>query len=336
MASKPKPPADLLTDVPKLKPAGAPTEVEDGALVAVTKMAPDEARNKRRADILLAMARSITITNAQEFDIAAAELRKVKDTWAELEADRVSFTGPLNDVLRKLNARFQPYLKLLCGEAGKNIESAESILKAKMAAFQAAEAARVREEQRKAEEVAAAERKRLADEAAEVRRKAEAEAEALRQAEAKRLAEAAAAQKLLDDAAAAARGKKARREAAERAEAARVESERLANEAAAQAAQAAQQAEEQAQATELAAAVVIAQPVAVPVTKAAGIVTTKSFDFEVTDLLALAKHVVEKRPDLVVLLATDSVKIRAHVKTFGENAALPGLRVFTKSGITVR
>lgn len=338
MASKQKAPTDLLTDVPARKPVTTPSvvEVEEGALVAVTKMAPDEARNARRVEVLLNMARSITITNAQEYEMAAGELRRVKAVWDELETERTSLTGPLNEVLKKLNARFQPYLKALCGETGKKMECAESILKAKMAAFQAAEEARAREERRKAEEAAEAERQRLAREAAELRRKAEAEAEAIRQAEAKRQAEAAAAQKALDDAAAAARSKKAKQEAAERAEAARIANERLAAEATARAELAAQQAEELAQANELAAAVVIAQPVATPVTKAAGIVTTKSFDFEVTDLLALAKHIVEKRPDLVVLLATDSVKIRAHVKTFGENAALPGLRVFTKSGITVR
>lgn len=331
MASKPKPPADLLTNVPPRKPAGA---------VPTTKLItlPDEAAValfKGKVDYFMAMVRSMPVTNAQEYQFASGELRSLLEMHKEIDASRQEYTVPLNAELDAVNAVYMPLLKLLRTDT-KNVESAESIIKAKMAAFQEAEAKRAREEQRRAEEAAEAERRRLAAEAAEVRRKAEEAAEAIRKAEEARRAEAAAAQKLLDDAAAAARSKKAQREATERAEAARLENARRAAEAEARAAEAAQHAEEQAQATELAAAVVIAQPVAVPVTKAAGIVTTKSFDFEVTDLLALAKHVVEKRPDLVVLLATDAVKIRAHVKTFGENAALPGLRVFVKSGITVR
>lgn len=85
---------------------------------------------------------------------------------------------------------------------------------------------------------------------------------------------------------------------------------------------------------ETVAAMIVAQPVAAPaVPKAAGIKTTTSIDFEVEDTLALIQHVAQT-PELVSLLTVDSVKLRAYVKSLGKACALPGVRVFEKTGLS--
>lgn len=152
--------------------------------------------------------------------------------------------------------------------------------------------------------------------AAEARRKAEAEAAAER----KRLEEEAAARQ---------REAQAQAAAAEKAQA----------EGDAQAAALAQAAAARAQAEAQAAAatsqMVVAPVVTAPAVKTAGISTSKKLDFEVTDLHALIKHVAE-HPELVNLLAADSVKLRAYVKGVGTACALPGVRVFEDRVMSAR
>lgn len=246
----------------------APDPLVNDMSALTTKPLPDEARNKKRADMFLALVNGMSVETQEEYDEATSELRNLKATWDSMEADRTSFTGPLNTLLDRLNARFQPYLKTL--------KSAETIIKDKMAGFLTAQQAKAAKAQAEAEEQARVERERI-----------EAQAAALR-----------------------AQGGSAKARAA---------------------------AEEQAQALEQAAAVTIAQPVSVaPVSKGAGISTSSSATYELTDMLALVKHIAEKRPDLVVLLKLDEVKTRAMVKMMGTNTDLPGLRVFKKTGITVR
>lgn len=233
-----------------------------------TKPLPDEARNKKRADMFLALVNGMSVETQEEYDEATSEVRNLKTTWDAMEADRTSFTGPLNLLLDRFNARFQPYLKVL--------KSAEVIIKAKMATFLTSQQRKADEAHAAAEGQAQAERERIEAQAAELR----------------------------------AKGGTAKARAA---------------------------AEEQAQALEQAAAVTIAQPVSVaPVSKGAGISTSSTATFELTDMLALVKFIAEKRPDLVVLLKLDEVKTRAMVKMMGTNTDVPGLRVFSKTGITVR
>lgn len=157
-------------------------EIETGALAAVTKAPPNDVANKRRADYFIALAKNMKIESAEDYELAAEELRAVKAFWKNLEDERVSLVGPLNAVVDKLNARFQPLLKALCGDGKKPpCENAEAIIKATMVAWQQKEAARIAEEQRVANERAEAERKRLAEEAAQREREA-AEAAAAAQA----------------------------------------------------------------------------------------------------------------------------------------------------------
>lgn len=80
---------------------------------------------------------------------------------------------------------------------------------------------------------------------------------------------------------------------------------------------------------------VVAQPVttvaAAP--KVAGLATRTSVEFEVVDLLQLVQHVAA-HPELIGLLAVDSVRLRAYVKGLGLDCQLPGVRVFEKSSLS--
>lgn len=231
---------------------------------------PDEARNARRAAMFLSVVTDMTVETQSDYDAATDELRGVKQAWETMEADRLSFTTPLNDVLGRLNARFQPYLKTL--------KAAEAIIKGKMGAFLALQQRRVNEQHAAAEREAAAQRQQLEAQAAALRAQAQSQG--------------------VD--------------------------ERL-------------RTEQQAAALEQSAAVAIAQPVSVaPVSKGVGISTSSTATFELVDMLALVKHIATARPDLVVLLKLDEVKVRAMVKMMGMNTTIPGLRVFERTNLTVR
>lgn len=311
-------------------------EAESGAIAAVRKLPPDEAKNKAKADALVKLAQGIQIHSPEDYEFAANELRGIIAFHGALEEERVGFTQPLNDVLRKLNARFQPYLKALRGDGTKGCVSAESIIKDKLSAYTDEQERIAAEARRKAEQEAQAERDRIAAEAEAVRKKAEEERLAAERAEQKRLAEAAAAQKALDDAAASARSAKARKEAAEKAEAQRIENERLAAEQAEQRRLASEKAEQEASALETTAAVITAQPVAAPVVRVTGISKRTVIDCEVTDKAALMNHILTVRPDLLELVTFDDAKLKAIARIAGTRTAIPGLRVFDKASLAVR
>jgi len=296
----------------------------------VAKGVPDAGNNERKARYFLAMVQAMPVTTAEEFELAADELRRLQAAHKAMDDDRTSFTAPLNKVLDQFNARFQPFLKLLRGPG-----SAEEILKGKMSAWQAAEQKRVAAARAEQERLAAIERKRLEDEAAELRRKAEAEALAVRKAEEARQEAARAEQAKLDAKAAAVRGEAARAAAEARAVAAREEEAKRQAAAEASAAEARAAAEANAQALATLAAVVLAAPVA-DVPKVAGISAPKTVDYEVTDKAAFLRYALDKRPDLLDLWEPDAAKMRALIKLQGLATTLPGLRVFPKLGITVR
>lgn len=64
--------------------------------------------------------------------------------------------------------------------------------------------------------------------------------------------------------------------------------------------------------------------------KVAGVSTRTAVEFEVTDVLALVRHIAE-HPELIALVNPDSVKLRAYVRGLGLSCALPGVRVFEKA-----
>ncbi len=114
--------------------------------------------------------------------------------------------------------------------------------------------------------------------------------------------------------------------AAERA--AQAERDRLAAEAAALAAEG--RAGEAMVKQQVAEMIVAAPPAVAEPAKVAGVSTRTSVEFEVVDMHALVKAVAE-RPELLQLLAVDSVKLRAYVKGLGLACQLPGVRVFEKA-----
>lgn len=300
---------------------------ELGKMAAVAS--PDETRNKRKAEYFLAMVEEFSIATADDYERATAELRALKTAADAMEADRVSFTGPLNKVLKMLNDRFQPSIKLL--------ELAEKTIKGKISAYLVEQQRKADEERRRAEAVAAAERKRLADEADRVRKEAEAVAEAARKAEEAR---AAAARAELERKAAAeqaaARGKKAKELAEQRAKEEREAEERRAAHAAQLLADAEEEAARRVAALETTAAVTIAQPSTVVVHKGRGISTPKKLVGVVTDKLALMKFIVEQRPDLAVLFDVNPTALNAQVKLMGLGTSVPGIRVDEQTSISVR
>ncbi len=152
--------------------------------------------------------------------------------------------------------------------------------------------------------------------AAEARRRAEAEAEAERQ----RLAAEAAEQQRIaqEQASAAAAAQKAGDDQA--AELARAAAERA-----------------QAEATVAAttAQMVVAAPVVPAQAQVKGISTSTRVDFEVQDLYKLVLHIAE-HPELISLVAADTVRLRAYVKGLGAACALPGVRVFESQVMSAR
>lgn len=78
--------------------------------------------------------------------------------------------------------------------------------------------------------------------------------------------------------------------------------------------------------------VVATAPATVEPPKVAGLATRTSIEFEVTDLLQLVQHVA-KNPELLGLIAADSVKLRAYVRGLGTACNLPGVRVFEKASL---
>lgn len=288
---------------------------------------PDESRIQRRAQSFLAMVNSMSVDSDQDYELAAGELKGIKTAWSTMETDRTSFTGPLNKILDALNARFQPHLKTL--------KAAEQIIKDKMLGYTTAQERIAAEARRKAEALAQAERDRLAAEARAIQQAADAEARRVAEIEAQRVAvataETARLAKIADDAAAAGN----------------VEAARLADEAAAKQRKAAAEAEaiaeaertsaQQAAALEVAAIQNVAAVIVAPTTtaapvKVAGVSMSKSFDYEVEDMVRIIQHIAAN-PEFASLLMLDSTKIRALVRSLGMNTKIDGLRVIEKKTV---
>lgn len=248
---------------------------------------PDSAALSRRAEQALAFIEDFEIATAEEYALAADELKAIKAKADTHEKQRTAITGPMNAALKAVNALFG-------GPAGL-LEKGEAILKRKMLAWDQAQARIAAEARRKAEEAAALERQRLADEAAARQKEADAQARA-----------AVAAQEAGDAHAASIAQAAAQRAAAE------------------------------AQTISTTAQMVVAAPVATAApTKVKGISTSTKLDFEVIDLHRLIVHVAA-HPELVNLLAADSVKLRAYVKGLGTACQLPGVRVFEDQVMAAR
>jgi hypothetical protein len=148
-----------------------------------------EVRNE--VTTLEAFANAYPVATPAQFEAGADDLKRVKAAQKKLEDTRTSITGPMNAALKKVNDFFRAPATLL--------ERAERTIKASLGSYAEEQERKRREEQRqaeeraaaerrKAEEKAAAERRKADEEAAELRRKAEAEAAAGRASEAAKLA----------------------------------------------------------------------------------------------------------------------------------------------------
>jgi hypothetical protein len=113
--------------------------------------------------------------------------------------------------------------------------------------------------------------------------------------------------------------------------AAQAERDRLAAEAAALAAQGRAG---EAMVKEQVASMIVAQPPAVQeAPKVSGLATRTTVEFEVVDLVQLVQHIAQ-HPELIGLIAADSVKLRAYVRGLGLSTNLPGVRVFEKASLS--
>lgn len=136
---------------------------------------------KNQATFLLEKAKTILITNQDEYTKAGEAFADIKRQRKELEAERKSWVAPLNDQVKRLNAQFNAI--------DESLSAASLPYSAAMIAYKEQE----ERDHRAAEEAAEKERKRLEDEA---KQKAEAEIERLEaakraQKEAEKIAETA-------------------------------------------------------------------------------------------------------------------------------------------------
>lgn len=295
-----------------------------------TLSVPDMAAMGRTAAQSLRMAETFVIMSPDDYNLAGEELASVKGRIKRLEDTRTGITGPMNKALSAINALFKGPMGVL--------QDAEAKLKGTMLAYYeeqeriaaeakrvaeaaaAAERQRIADEARKVEEAAAAERKRIADEAAAVAAKAQAEQD--------RLAAEAAAAAAAGNAAAAA-------EAQRQADAVRMQ-QVLAQQQAEQAEiEASTRANEAAAAVQSEIAAISAPVTSISTVRASGSSVRATVDYEVSSLISLVQHVA-KHPELINLLAVDSVKLRAYVRGLGLNANLPGVRTFEKRSMSAK
>jgi len=145
------------------------TDTADNILAPIAALTlPDSVALTNKAQAALAFIQSFEIGTAEDYGLAADELKAVKAKATQIEAQRTAITGPMNVALRNINALFAGPANLLA--------TAEKSLKSKMLGWTAEQERIAAEARRKAEEEAAAERKRLEAEAAA--RQAEADAQA--------------------------------------------------------------------------------------------------------------------------------------------------------------
>jgi hypothetical protein len=257
----------------------------------------------------------------EDMELAALECQEVKRLWKTLEDQRTAYTGPLNKAVKAINDWYRPALTAL--------ESGEAALKSVMGAWEQRKQQLLLEERRAAAEREAAERARIAAEQRrlEAEREADRQREAAEEAERQRRAQQAADALLSQAAAAQAAGDP---QAAERARRAAEEAERRAQEDAERAREqaAARDADARAQASALAlTSQVLTASVMLPATRRpAGVSARANLVVEVTDLLALVKHIAD-HPELIGLLKSDDSAIKNYCKGLGEHARLPGVVV---------
>lgn len=127
-----------------------------------------------RAQGALDTASAIVIDSPELYELAAEELRRIKQLQKVIEEKRTSITGPLNQALKATNAVFKA--------PAETLDQAETKIKRAMLAWQDVQRRLAEKAAQEAAQREAEERARLAAEAAEARRAAQEAAQAAAQA----------------------------------------------------------------------------------------------------------------------------------------------------------
>ncbi|MBN3839247.1 hypothetical protein [Burkholderia sp. Ac-20349] len=123
----------------------------------ITVNLPDEEKLAKQVSDAKDMAQSYTIDSVDVLALANDDLKEIAGATKDMDELRTSFVKPLNDEVKFINDTFRPHIE--------GLKEARAILEPKILQFQRAEAARVAEDQRKANEAAAAERRKLEEQA---------------------------------------------------------------------------------------------------------------------------------------------------------------------------
>lgn len=272
--------------------------------LSVTLTMNDDMRSQlRQGEGAIGIAEAFEIDSPEMAIAANNELRMIKERLDRVETLRKSFISPAQQIIANANMLFNP--------AREALASAESLLKNRIADYQAEERKKADEIRRQAEEQERRLRQEADQRAAAARAKAEADAREAR----KRAAEAEAAAKRLAE-----EGKK-RQAATAAADAARLQE---------QAAAAIENGEAKAQQIELSAAAMPAAVIPEP-TKLAGFSMRENWvaefeqghdDHAVLQKIAAA---LPARPELIGLLKLDMTAVGKMAKALKKAFSVPGL-----------
>lgn len=306
-----------------------------GQLVA--NMAPDLSKTLRIANGMLTLATTMTITNSDDLAYAQQELLNVTGAAKALETRRKTYSVPLNDALKEVNAAFKPVSEVLgqASEKLRNLTGAYVLAQERARAEEAATQARL----------ARIEAERRAADQLEAEHAAEAQRAAVAQIEAERLAQAGDAQRraadLVETASQRAEDLLKAGDSVGAAEAAQVAADAMRTETDAKAAadvarsQAAQEIERINETAALA-VVTSAQPAAPSAPeRVSGVSWKKAHKFEVTNIVELCAFIAQN-PSMAHLVLPNEAEIKKLVKLHGMTTALPGVTVTDAIDMKVR
>jgi membrane protein involved in colicin uptake len=304
-----------------------------------TLAAQSEAGFEGRPDVqeALTVAQSLAVTypvtTAAEYTRAGNSLQDCKAAIRRLEDVRTSLTQPINAALKKVNAFFAGPMD--------DLKRTESYLKVSMTAFKAEEERLRREEQKRIDDAAAEERRKREAEAEATRKRAREAAEKIEREAAEKRALEERARKEAEAAerkAAAAKTAKAREEAEAKAAVARAAeqkaaaaAETLTNKAEARM----EKAEAKAEMLEQQAEAIQAPVVATVKAEAAGISQRVTWRAEVVDLMILVKAVAAGQAPLS-LITVDQTVLRSIVQSRKAETDIPGVRAWADTSIVAR
>lgn len=124
---------------------------------SITVALPTDGK-EAQANVILAAANALVVSNDAEFAAAAAFVQQIKANAAELDKERTEWKKPIDALSKKVQSLFKPALDIYA--------TAESIAKRKLIAYTEEQRRIQLEEQRKADEAARKEQEKLRQQAA--------------------------------------------------------------------------------------------------------------------------------------------------------------------------